>query len=262
MKKPPTAPPVYRPQLNAAQAKAASNARQNSIARLGPSVYSPQPLPKALQAKPLNNQGSSLKPRQPLVPSGPPPNHLRPNTTKTANHVNGSVQRQTIGRQPVESKLPNASRPVAQMKPNAAVSLQRSNTIQRRMRVTDIDFDPVGNAPRHATADGADQAAFVQSFKNEINHVARYAPYRGQLNNVMNAVVATANAGAGILAADLPGLATAIATEVINEYTARHLPAIAALRAHLEEAIARLIVPRFQVAQAVVMNANEEGAYV
>src|SRR6185503_17181606 len=231
MKKPPTAPPVYRPQLNAAQAKAASNARQNSIARLGPPVYSPQPLSKALQAKPLNNQGSSLKPRQPLVPSGSPPNHLRPNTAKTMPppHVNGSVQRQTIGRQPVESKLPNASRPVVQMKPNAAVSLQRSNTIQRRMRVTDIDFDPVGNAPRHATADGADQAAFVQSFKNEINHVARYAPYRGQLNNVMNAVVATANAGAGILAADLPGLATAIATEVINEYTARHLPAIAAL---------------------------------
>src|SRR6185436_8082088 len=100
MKKPPTAPPVYRPQLNAAQAKAASNARQNSIARLGPSVYSPQPLSKALQAKQLNNQGSSVKPRQPIIPSGPPPNHMRP-TAKTMPlpHVNGSVQRQTIGRQ-------------------------------------------------------------------------------------------------------------------------------------------------------------------
>lgn len=258
MKKPPAAPPVFRPQLNAAQAKAATNARQNSIARLGPPVYSPQPLQKALQAK-----GSSVKPGQPIVPSGPPANHLRPNTAKTTPppHVNGSVQRQTVGRQPVESKLPNAGPPVAQMKPNAAVSLNRSNTIQRRLRVTDIDFDPVGNQPRHATADGAHQAAFVQGFKNEINQVARYAPYRGQLNNVMNAVVATANAGAGIQAAELSTLATAIATEVINEYSARGLAAIAALRPHLEAAIARLIVPHFQVAQAVVMTAAEEGAY-
>ena len=147
------------------------------------------------------------------------------------------------------------------MKPNAAVSLNRSNTIQRRLRVTDIDFDPVGNQPRHATADGDNQTAFVQGFKTEINTVPRYAPYRGQLNNVMNAVVATANAGAGIHAPELSSLAAAIATEVINEYTARNLPAIATLRAHLEAAIARLIVPRLQVAQAVVMTANEEGAY-
>ena len=266
MKKPPAAPPVYRPQLNAAQAKAASSARQNSIARLGPPVYSPQPLPKALQAKgPLNNQGPSVKPRQPIFPSGPP-NHLRPNTVKTTTPANqlrqaGSVQRQTAGRQPVEIKPPNAGRPVVQLKPNAAASLNRFNTIQRRLRVTDIDFDPVANQPRHATADGADQAAFVQSFKNEINNVARYAAYRGQLNNVMNAVVATANAGAGIQAADVPTLSAAIATEVINEYTARHLPAIAGLRVHLEEAIARLLIPNFQVAHGVVMNAHEQGAY-
>lgn len=273
MKKPPAAPPVYRPQLNAAQAKAASSARQNPSAPLGPQVYRPQSLPKVLQAKgPLNNPDPAVKQRQPIISSGPQ-NHLRPNTAKPTTpvnrvghvppppHTNGSVQRQTISRQPVEIKPPNANRAIAQLKPNAAVSLKRSNTTQRRLRVTDIDFDPVANQPRHATADGTDQAQFVLNFKNEINTVARYAPYRGQLNNVMNAVVATANAGAGIQAVDVPSLSTAIATEVINEYTNRHLPAIANLRVHLEEAIARLLIPRFQVAHGVVMNGHEQGAY-
>lgn len=279
-KKPPAAPPVYRPQLTAAQAKAVSSARQNPSAPLSPPVYRPQPLPKVLQAKgPLNNQGPSVKPGQPIVPSGPP-NRMQPPTNPlkqvdqvAPRHVNGhpqntavvhspaSVQRQTVRTPLLETKPPNAARPLVQMKPNTAAGIARSNTIQRRLRVTDIDFDPVANQPRHATADNADQAAFVQDFKNEINHVARYAPYRGQLNNVMNAVVATANAGVGIQAADLSTLSTAIATEVINEYTNRHLPAIAGLRAHLEEAITRLIIPHFQVAHGVVMNAHEMGAY-
>ena len=49
MKKPPTAPPVYRPQLNAVQAKAASGARPN--VPVAPPVYRPQALPRVLQRK-------------------------------------------------------------------------------------------------------------------------------------------------------------------------------------------------------------------
>lgn len=279
MKKPPTPPPVYRPQLRAAQAKPAANARPNSNAPLGPPVYRPQPPPRVLQAKgPLNNQGPSVKPGQPIVPSGPP-NRLRPPTSPlkpvgpvAPRHVNGhpqntinpgapALQRQTVRNQSVGINPPNAGRSMVQMKPNTAAGIKRSNIIQRRLRVTDIDFDPVANQPRHATIEDGAQATFVQNFKNEVNNVARYAPYRGQLNNVMNAVVATANAGAGLHAPDVPRLATAIATEVINEYTARHLPAIANLRAHLEEAITRLLLPRFVVAHGIVMNAHEQGAY-
>ena len=266
MKKPPTAPPVYRPQLRAAQAKAASNARQNSIARLGPPVYSPQPLPKALQAKaPLTNQGPALKPRQPLLPSGPPPNHVRPNTVKTTPppRVNGSVQRHPIGRQPVEAKPPNAGRPLVQMKPTAAVSFTRSNAIQRRLRVTNIDFDPNGGGVfRHGTIEGADQATFIQNLKNEINQVARYAGFRGHVNAVIAGLTAAANAGGGLQAADVPGLTTAIADEVINQYGAHGQgAAMGALRNHLEIAITRLLVDRFQVAHGIVMTPAEIGGY-
>jgi len=101
----------------------------------------------------------------------------------------------------------------------------------------------------------------VLDLKQEINNVARYAPYRGQLNNVMNAVVATANLDGGIQSPDVSTLSTAVADQVINEYGNRALPAMAGLRAHLEAAITRLLIPRFQVAHGVVMNAQEVNAY-
>ena len=281
MKKPPQAPPVYRPQLNAAQAKAAANARQKVGTPAAPPVYRPQPSPRVLQGKiALPNQSRSMSLPQPIVSRRPVEPPLRPNMAAPVNqtkppHLNahsqktapalvrpaGSIQRQIAGRS-LQTGPPKPVRPLVQMKPNAAIAPNRYNTIQRRLRVTNIDYDPVANQYRHGTIDGADQASFVAALKAEFNGVARYAGFRGHLNTVMNAVVATANAGGGIQATDVPTLATAIATEVINEYgNVGQGAAMGALRNHLEEAITRFLVTRFQVAHGLGMNAHEQGAY-
>lgn len=128
MNKPPTAPHVCRPQLNAAQAKAASNARQNSNAPVAPPVYRPQPLPKVLQRKIVGGQQPNRP--QPILKT------LQRKTVDNPPQGRGVLQQ---SKSPV-SPQPYRPQPVAkvlQARAPVAASMKRppvrsSNSVQRQ----------------------------------------------------------------------------------------------------------------------------------
>lgn len=128
------------------------------------------------------------------------------------------------------------------------------------MTVDTIDFNPQTNQTR----DGfIHQANFLTALNNEINTVARYANYRGQRQNVLTALRTTADTGVGIVSPDIPRLARAITTQIINEYSARNLNAISTQRIDLEDAVTRLLVQNIRpdTGQGGRMTPQEEHAY-
>ena len=280
----------------AAQLKTAVFAQGNKPP-VAPPVYRPQPTPKVLQTKKalIGQPQPAIKTRELIIQRLPADGgkQLRPQTAQTTPSINrmkqvaqltalphvqrpsqkpsttpgipvrvrtaGTVQRQTAGSKSFETAASKPNRLPVPAKPiTAAVAIKRSNLIQRRIRVTNIDYNPVENQFRHGNID---QAQFLQDLRAEINNVARYALFRNQVANVIGAVNATANLDGGILGADITALTTAVADQVVNEYSNRGLAGIVAQRPHLEQAITRLLVANVQVAHDVNMNAGESVAY-
>lgn len=133
--------------------------------------------------------------------------------------------------------------------------------LQRRLTVENIDYNPQTGEYRHGFIQ---QANFLTALRDEINGQVRWVNFRGQVNNVLNAVRDTANQDEGGLRyPDIPSLADRVTTEVINEYGARGLAAMGAQRAHLEPVIVRLLAANIQadVGAGVAMNAQEGNAY-
>jgi hypothetical protein len=137
-----------------------------------------------------------------------------------------------------------------------------SGALQRRLTITNIDYDPVAQQYRHGIINQTD---FFAALTTLINGAPRYAIFRNQWNNVLARVRAAVDAdeNVGMAAPDVPRLATAVANEVVNAYMDLNLAAITAQRANLVADITPLLAANIQndPGQGAAMTQQESGAF-
>ena len=213
VRKPPVAPPVYRPQSVPTVLQGKSATAQTSLqpksASIAPPVYRPQPTPKVLQTKaaPIQSRQAGQPPRQPVAAALNRAPEKRTAQPKTAANPSAKVPPVYRPSSPLVQRQTKAPiQPANTTQGTARNNWQhgsRYSTIQRTIRIL--------YSGAHAAAD-----INPAGLRTDVDHWANVGrPLSAAEKGALKAAISAANT-ANSQTADVPTMATAIVGHYAN----------------------------------------------